>query len=183
VSIENLGESFDLIVCFETLEHINEQEQLMKVFKKLLRPEGLLIISTPDKLNYSDRSGYQNPFHLKELYEDDFKRLITSHFSYSTFYRQNFIQGSLLQPESHNGMMQFYQGNYTAIQAVANPVHYWLAIGSDVPIKEPGTSIFQNREFLNQVTEEDVNAIKSSLSYRLGHFLLTPFKWIRNLLR
>ena len=42
-------DSFDRVVSFETLEHLEEQEQLLSEFRRVLRPDGLLVISSPDK--------------------------------------------------------------------------------------------------------------------------------------
>src|SRR5215469_15310886 len=58
----------DVVVSFETIEHVEEPEQIgfAKEVKRLLKPSGLLVVSTPDKAVYSDHPGYQNPFHRKE---------------------------------------------------------------------------------------------------------------------
>src|SRR6202166_1480667 len=46
--------SFDVIVCFEAIEHIEDQEKLLGEVKRLLKPEGLFIVSTPNKAAYHD---------------------------------------------------------------------------------------------------------------------------------
>ncbi len=38
---------FDLIICFEVLEHIEDYEAIIQKFSKALRPNGYLIIHTP----------------------------------------------------------------------------------------------------------------------------------------
>ena len=45
----------DVVVCFETLEHIDDQEGLVREAKRILTAEGMLIISTPDKKNVFGR--------------------------------------------------------------------------------------------------------------------------------
>ena len=47
------NDSFDLVVSFETIEHVDEHDQMMKELKRVLRPNGILLISSPDKYNYS----------------------------------------------------------------------------------------------------------------------------------
>lgn len=59
--------SVDLIVSFETIEHIQEHEVLLKEFHRVLRPTGTIIVSSPDRENYSERPGYTNPYHIHEL--------------------------------------------------------------------------------------------------------------------
>ena len=72
--------SFDLILSFETLEHVQAQEQLLDGFARLLAPGGLLLVSTPDKRVYTDLSGEVNPHHVRELYRDEFESLLAARF-------------------------------------------------------------------------------------------------------
>ena len=71
---------FDLIVSFETLEHVEGQEAMLADFARLLAPGGMLLVSTPDKRVYTEASGQSNPFHVRELYRDEFQSLIGRHF-------------------------------------------------------------------------------------------------------
>ncbi len=73
-------DAVDVVVSFETLEHLAEQDQLLAEFRRVLRPEGFLLISSPDKKTYSDETGYDNPFHVRELYRDQFEALLERHF-------------------------------------------------------------------------------------------------------
>src|SRR5208282_1491457 len=45
--------SIDLVISFETIEHLDEHKAMMAEIKRVLRPEGVLIISSPDKKEYS----------------------------------------------------------------------------------------------------------------------------------
>src|SRR5512142_3417824 len=47
--------SIDLAVSFETLEHIAEQAQFMDELARVLAPSGVLVLSCPNKLEYSDK--------------------------------------------------------------------------------------------------------------------------------
>jgi 2-polyprenyl-3-methyl-5-hydroxy-6-metoxy-1,4-benzoquinol methylase len=69
--------SFDLVVCFEVLEHLVEHDELLAEFKRVLRPEGRLLISTPNKGIYP--SG--NPWHLRELTKAQFDAVLRAHFA------------------------------------------------------------------------------------------------------
>ena len=72
--------SFDVIVCFEAIEHVDDQEGLFAEVKRLLRPGGLFIGSTPNKTVYHDQSGQENPFHVKKIDFKEFKDLIARYF-------------------------------------------------------------------------------------------------------
>ena len=71
---------FDRVVSFETLEHLTQQDQLLTEFRRVLKTDGLLILSSPDKAVYSDQHNEVNEFHLKELYREEFESLIQRHF-------------------------------------------------------------------------------------------------------
>src|SRR5260370_15791092 len=76
------AESFDVITCFELIEHLNEeaQREFMENARSLLAPGGELIISTPNPVvttNYGE-----NPYHLREMDEDEFRDLLGAYFSH-----------------------------------------------------------------------------------------------------
>ena len=57
--------SFDAVVSFETIEHIAAQASFVAEIRRVLRPDGLLILSCPNKTEYSDRRGVTNEFHVR----------------------------------------------------------------------------------------------------------------------
>lgn len=73
-------DSFDVVVSFETLEHLQDQAEMLAEFRRVLRPDGLLILSSPDRAEYSDRQGFDNPFHVRELYRQELEDLISASF-------------------------------------------------------------------------------------------------------
>ena len=91
---------FDLVVCFETIEHVEEkvQHDFLQEIKRLLKPEGILIISTPDKLFYSDIPKYKNEFHIREFYHDEFKKLLAEYFKNVIILGQKIEVGSYIAP-------------------------------------------------------------------------------------
>jgi len=71
---------FDRVVSFETLEHLAEHDRLLAEFRRVLKPDGCLILSSPDKAIYSDGQNTVNEFHVKELYREELESLIGRHF-------------------------------------------------------------------------------------------------------
>ena len=72
--------SYDLVVSFETLEHLSAQEELLAGFARVLTDDGVLIVSSPDKHEYSEVAGFRNEFHVRELYRDELLALVKPHF-------------------------------------------------------------------------------------------------------
>ena len=44
------SQSIDVVVCFETIEHLEQQAELLDEIKRVLTPDGVLVISSPDRL-------------------------------------------------------------------------------------------------------------------------------------
>ncbi|TDR20815.1 class I SAM-dependent methyltransferase [Marinicella litoralis] len=88
--------SFDVVVSFETLEHLAEHKELIQEFKRVLKPDGVLIISTPDKKEYSDKTGFDNEFHVKELYREDFANLVEPEFNHCQWFGQKLLFSSTI---------------------------------------------------------------------------------------
>jgi ubiquinone/menaquinone biosynthesis C-methylase UbiE len=68
-------ESFDCIGCFETIEHIQDDQQLLKKLYQLLKPQGTLLCSTPnqDKMPFSRTT---HPFHRRHYTPEQFEALL-----------------------------------------------------------------------------------------------------------
>ena len=77
----------DVIVSFETIEHMGQPEQFLSECKRVLTPDGLLIISTPNRDVYS-ADGQHNPFHEWELNKAEFTNLLNKYFSNLQLYSQ-----------------------------------------------------------------------------------------------
>lgn len=125
--------SFDCIVSFETLEHLQDQQGLLTEFRRILKPAGFLIISTPDKAIYSDRMGNKNHFHVSELYKPEFEALLAGYFPVVQMLGQKLGFHSMIWPlaPSANKTFLLQQENSEAVahlqQPSAEPV-YLLAI-------------------------------------------------------
>jgi ubiquinone/menaquinone biosynthesis C-methylase UbiE len=90
--------SVDLVVSFETIEHLAQQEEMLSELRRVLKPSGVLVISSPNKKMYSDDRNYVNEFHVKELYFDEFDALLGRHFSSRRYFAQRFVTASALLP-------------------------------------------------------------------------------------
>jgi 2-polyprenyl-3-methyl-5-hydroxy-6-metoxy-1,4-benzoquinol methylase len=78
---ESLPEAtFDLITCFEMIEHVTESDQhrTLASLARLLKPGGLLLMSTPNP-EVTRRYG-ENPFHLREMTREEFLSFLKTRF-------------------------------------------------------------------------------------------------------
>jgi SAM-dependent methyltransferase len=85
--------TFDLVVSLETVEHIDDDEAYAKEMGRVLKQDGLLICSTPNRrvLNpgrtLSDHPF--NPFHIREYSATELETLLRRHFGRVTLYGQS----------------------------------------------------------------------------------------------
>jgi 2-polyprenyl-3-methyl-5-hydroxy-6-metoxy-1,4-benzoquinol methylase len=117
---------FDVVVSFETIEHIHEQDAFLDGVRRVLKPDGLLIISSPNKAEYSDARGYTNEFHVKELYRDELATMLAARFTHTSWYSQRNGFYSLIEREHPAGNPLEHPSN-ASIGAVFQPLSAQLA--------------------------------------------------------
>jgi GT2 family glycosyltransferase/glycosyltransferase involved in cell wall biosynthesis/SAM-dependent methyltransferase len=77
------AESFDVVTSFELIEHLEEPKTYMSEVRRVLRRDGLFIVSTPNRPVYAQRRGEQpNPFHVREYDLNEFLLLLNDYFPY-----------------------------------------------------------------------------------------------------
>lgn len=87
--------SIDIVVSFETLEHVSDlhQKLFLKECVRILKRNGILIVSTPNKAVW-DEIGGEHPDHISELYESELESLISKHL----FIHNRFTQATWAAP-------------------------------------------------------------------------------------
>jgi GT2 family glycosyltransferase/glycosyltransferase involved in cell wall biosynthesis/SAM-dependent methyltransferase len=127
----------DVVVSFETIEHLAEHEAMLREIKRVLRPRGTLIISSPDKREYSDKAGLHNPFHVKELYREEFEALLGKHFRHARYFGQRVLYGSALFLEAPAQELEFHD---VALDSKSRDIlgapKYWVAVASNAPLRK-----------------------------------------------
>lgn len=92
--------SFDLITAFEVIEHLGDWHRLLAEARRLLRPGGQFVVSTPNKLYYaqSREQAGPNPFHEHEFTFDEFRMALEEFFPAATLFVQNHSEAVVFQP-------------------------------------------------------------------------------------
>ncbi|WPB57803.1 glycosyltransferase [Xylophilus sp. GOD-11R] len=115
--------SCDVVVSFETIEHLSDQAEMVSELRRILRSDGFLVISSPNKKVYSDDRDYKNEFHVKELYFDELNTLIRGQFPEVIYWGQRFITASAMLP------MVRRAGGYQALVAAEGAIVEQTALG------------------------------------------------------
>ncbi len=87
------GGTVDVVVSFETIEHHDKHVEMVREVKRVLAPEGIFILSSPNRLVYSDSSPQPNPFHVRELSFPELEALLRSEFAQVRFWGQRMAAG------------------------------------------------------------------------------------------
>lgn len=148
---------FDLVVSFETIEHHDRHHQMMAEIKRVLKPGGLLLISSPDKLYYSDLTGYKNPFHVKELYQQEFEELLAQYFKHTSYSRQKNFIGSVIIPRldrTENDSVKMYDGDYDRLTENDMGAQFLVALASDHELPQLKVSLFNGQQVVQQQIDD-----------------------------
>lgn len=145
--------SVDVITSFETVEHVDaaDQRRMLAEFDRVLAPEGLVVLSSPNRPQYSEARAYVNPFHRHELDRDELASLVSAHFPALRWYRQRRYFGSALWAEERESGFEALAGSGAgAVEAAPPEAMYFVIIAAreaaSLPRDGPGLSLFTDRD-------------------------------------
>jgi GT2 family glycosyltransferase/ubiquinone/menaquinone biosynthesis C-methylase UbiE len=150
--IELPDNSVDVVVTFETIEHIAQQREFLSECRRVLRPDGLLIASTPDRDVYSPIGSPPNPYHVRELTRLEFETLVRQFFSNASFAQQRALIGSFIySPESAEPLCCYESRNAQLIEGADHlqRAPYILAFASNAKLPPLPNSVYVYRSDLD----------------------------------
>jgi len=87
------ADSFDLVVCWEAIEHVDRGERAVAEFHRVLRPGGLALVSSPNPAVYPDG----NEHHVHEYRPGELRDLLAQRFAHVATYRQHAWLASVVE--------------------------------------------------------------------------------------
>jgi len=159
---------FDIIISYETIEHVDEtsQELFMKEAKRALKKGGILIISTPNKSVYSDKYNYHNEFHVKEFYKTEFIQFLRKYFNNVDLCSQYFEVANIIEKKND---IKADGASFTNDDSIAK---YYIAICSDSEINDNYSSyvnVMKNNNYSNYI--ERILNLQDEVEERNNHIL------------
>ncbi len=138
--------SMDLVVAMEILEHVDAQEALIREAARVCSPTGVVLVSTPSKAEYSDARNYQNPFHKRELYLNEFVGILKEHFPFVEIAGQQIRAGSLIASMESGALCEIFDEAAGGTEGDSVQPMYYLAICSR---QAPQTPVPHRSAFLD----------------------------------
>lgn len=98
------SDSFDTVVSFQVIEHIEDDEKFLEEIRRVLKKGGKAIITTPNK----KMSLTRNPWHIREYDPAEMERLVAKYFA---DYEIKGLYGN-------EKVMQYYEENKRSVQKI-----------------------------------------------------------------
>lgn len=127
-------DDFELITCFESIEHVPDPERVLDELRRVLKPGGVLVLSTPNRDVYTPG----NPFHLRELTPHELEAELSQRFVSVRLQRQHtWVASSVFEDE------EFRAGGNRVLEEIElrkaagrepGEETYTLAIAGDGPL-------------------------------------------------
>ena len=165
-SIESLpfeDNTIDVIVSFETIEHVDltAQNKFLNEINRVLKKDGVLIISTPNKEVYSDMVNYNNEYHVSEFTKTGFLEFLNQNFEFTRIYNQKF--------EIFSEISEYQtEEKYTKLELDSTKdtlEKYLIAVCSNIEKNTRELEMTSIMKLRNEITEESFLFFNENLQY------------------
>ncbi len=126
-------DSFDVVVSFETIEHVEEPEKALAELRRVLRPEGVLVISSPNPDAYVGN----NEHHVHEFRPAELLEAVGALLKNVAGFRQDAELGSAIRPLGEDD--EAPEVLRTATDADEPP--YSIVVASDAALPKLGSMV------------------------------------------
>src|SRR5206468_2201275 len=129
------SESAEGVVCFEVIEHLLDQEMFLGDIRRVLKRDGLLVISTPNRVFYTEARNETNPFHTREFDFQEFSSCLKHYFAKVEICYQNHGYSVVIgNPSLHHSVLPRLNGSLENLESTSN---FFVAICSKADVNWP----------------------------------------------
>jgi SAM-dependent methyltransferase len=179
-------QSFDLVVAFELLEHLdsNNQARFLENVRRVLKQDGVFIVSSPDRDEYAETHQSRNEFHKHELTLAELQRFLGSHFKHVHLSAQRVLSLSALwQLEDWRRTPFGFHSRKDLLNDIPNggsfsPPLYIVALCSNFTL--PENLLIESNSLYLDVSNSDQRKL-SQWANQLAHEILKGREFIENL--
>jgi SAM-dependent methyltransferase len=147
-------DEFDVVVCMEALEHTEDVGGTLDQLARVLRPHGVLLVSSPNPGVYE--AG--NPFHLRELTADELHHELAARFPHTRLLRQYRLLASAVLADGDRvatALDAFDLRGVSVARLAPGAETYSVVVASDVEVPElqPWAALAPATELTDLATE------------------------------
>lgn len=124
--------SVDVVVSFETIEHIDNYRKFMAEVKRVLKPEGLFLLSTPNDAEFIEG----NHFHIHEFEQKELETLVARYFDHTkSYYQATWLYNALLEESQLKTEWRMPVDTMNTAPIDITRAIYFFMLCSNAPIK------------------------------------------------
>jgi SAM-dependent methyltransferase len=162
--------SFELLTAFEVIEHLTDWRALLAEARRLLHPDGVFLVSTPNKEYYTASRGSAgpNPFHTHEFEFDEFRNVLGEFFPHCTVLLQNHVEAFAFY--QHGGGSAI-EGRMDGVRGTPQEAHFFLAVCSlRDPPPSPGFLFVHQGSNVLREREKHIESLQRELLEAHGQY-------------
>lgn len=149
-------DSFDVVVCFETIQQVADSERALGELHRVLRPGGLLLISSPSPDVYEPG----NEHHVHEYRPTELSAVVEERFAHVTRYRQHPWLASTIEPAA-NGTAPRHREIRATAKLAPGAETYSILAASDAELSGLDDLVTLGHDFEVKWWAEQVTAAES----------------------
>jgi SAM-dependent methyltransferase len=132
--------SFELVVAFEVIEHLENWRELLLEARRVLSRTGQFVVSTPNRAFYTESRGREgpNPFHVHEFEFEEFRSELLTVFPEVALFLENHVEGVAFEPYA-TAMGQEVR---VAGQVVPSEAHFFVAVCAHRPLPQSPAYVY-----------------------------------------
>lgn len=138
--------AFDLLTAFEVIEHLDRWQDLLAEAQRVLKPDGVFLVSTPNRDYYEQSRGEAgpNPFHRHEFDYAEFQEALSARFAHVRIWTQNHAEAIVFAPANPAASTtetagandpanaSFYLAACSQSPIAANDIFVWVPTSANV---------------------------------------------------
>ena len=138
---------FDRVISFETIEHLEDQRKFLSELRRVLKAEGVLILSSPNKTPFRARNTQENPYHINELEQTTLLELLREYFPNLTVCAQDAFYNSVISAQGDSSYFVRDRENRVIEQRSLSAFQYTIVLASAAELPAFPSSSFVDAVF------------------------------------
>jgi SAM-dependent methyltransferase len=156
---------FDMVVAFELLEHLDlgDQARFLENVRRVLKQDGMFIVSSPDRNEYAEAHQSRNEFHKHEMTLPELRQFLGGYFPHVHLCAQRVLSLSALwQLEGWKGAPFSFFSRKDLLEEIPagesfSPPLYIIALCSDSPL--PDNALTESNSFYLDISNSDLTKL------------------------